>query len=116
MMHGIKYALDGLFFFMLFVAVILFGINFVVPIPDEITHTAERVDFFILGGYYLTFFYDLHQARNKLKYVKKHWLMAVLLLLPFLPVARLVRFAFAKRAVAIGINMSWHAFEEIGLL
>jgi len=111
-----KYALDGLFLFMLFVALSLFAMNFFIPVPDEITHTAERVDFFILGGYYAFFFYDLHKAGNKLKYFKKHWIMAVLLLLPVLPIARLVRFAFAERALAIGTNMFWHVFEEMELL
>ena len=111
-----KYALDGLFTFMLFVVLILFVLHFFVSVPQEVTHTAERIDFFILGGYYAFFFYDLHRARNKLKYFKKHWLLVVLLALPLLPIARLARFAFAERAVAIGINTIWHVFDEIGLL
>ena len=115
-MNQLKYTLDALFFFMLVVSVSLFGVNLIAKIDPNVIHAAETMDLAILGGYYAFFFKGLHKARNKLRYCKAHWILILLLILPFFPFARLVRLATAEKVIGIGLNTLWHIFDELKLL
>ena len=116
MIESIKYALDGIFLFMLGLGIALFALHYFVEFPEKVVHAIERVDMVVLGGYYLLFAHGLHKTRGKFKYFKKHWVLAILLLAPFFPLARLLRFAKAEEAVVLGIDVAWHWLDKMELL
>jgi len=115
-MKHLRFALDKLFLFMLFVSIAVFLINLKIDVSKTAIHTVEGIDMAILGGYYFFFGHGIYKAKHKLRYAKKHWIMVILLLLPFLPIARLARYAQLERVFAIGGNTLWHVLDEIGLL
>lgn len=116
MLKEIRYALDFMFIFMLFVSVIVFGLDFLIPVDDTVSHTVEYLDLGILAGYYFFFTHGLVTARHKFNYVKQHWIMLLLLLVPFVPLARLLRLHQLEKIFGIGTNTLWHLFDEFGLL
>lgn len=111
-----KYALDCLFLFMLFVSIAVFGLAWAFHIDETIIHAVEYIDFTILGGYYIFFFDGLVRSSKKLQYVKNHWVMLVLLILPFIPMARLLPASSTKRALDVGSKTLWHFLDELQLL
>jgi hypothetical protein len=112
----LKYALDALFLFMIFVSLAVFAIEFMYGVDAQILHAVESIDLAVLGGYYYFFGNGLFTAKNKMRYCKEHWIMIIFLILPFIPVARLARFIHVERIFAIGANTLWHVFDELGLL
>jgi len=116
MLKEIKYALDFMFLFMLIVSVTLFAINIVVPLDKLLLHTVEYIDYTVLGGYYFFFFHGLIMAKQKILYVRQHWIMALLLLVPFIPLARLLRLHTIESVLGIGTNTLWHILDEFGML
>jgi len=106
-----KYALDFMFLFTL-----VLSIGFFIDLHGAALDTIHKIDFAILGGYYAFFMHGIYTARNRLAYCKQHWVMMALLLLPLIPVARLLKFAEVEKAAAIGTNTVWHFFDELGLL
>ena len=116
MYKELKHSLDFMFLFMLAVSIILFIISFKVDIEGTALSTLHKIDFVILGGYYAFFVHGLSKAKQKLKYVKRHWIMLALLLLPFLPIARLARLVELERTFAISTNTLWHFLDELELL
>jgi hypothetical protein len=116
MYKDLKYTLDFMFLFMLVVSVILFIISFKVDIEGTALSTLHKIDFVILGGYYVFFVHGFYKANQKITYIKKHWIMLALLLLPFLPIARLARLAELERTLAMSTNTLWHFLDELGLL
>lgn len=116
MYKELKFALDWMFLFMLVLNLLLFAIGFVAEIQGTALTALHMADFAILGGYYAFFTHGIITTRQKIAYVKKHWIMLALLLIPLLPIARLARLAEAERAFAISTNTLWHFFDELGLL
>src|SRR5574341_1848300 len=116
MYKSAKYALDFMFLFMLIISIILFTLGFFVELNGTALETIEKVDFVILGGYYAFFLHGLYKAKSKIKYCRKHWLMLALLLLPLIPIARLIKFAELERAAAVSVNTIWHFLDELELL
>jgi hypothetical protein len=116
MYKELKYSLDFMFLFMLVVSIILFIISFKVDIEGTALSTLHKIDFIILGGYYAFFAHGFYKTKQKITYVKQHWIMLALLLLPFLPIARLVKLAELERTFAISTNTLWHFLDELGLL
>ncbi len=111
-----KYSWDCMFVFMLVVSVIFFMLEFVMPEISEALHVFESIDFVILGGYYIFFGHDIYRAKHKLKYCRQHLLLMILLALPLLPLARILRFALAERVFWLAGDMLWHFLDEIELL
>lgn len=111
-----KYALDKLFLFMLFVSLVLFGIEFFIEIDSHMLHIIEYVDFAIIGGYYVYFFTGLKDATDKLNFCKKHVFLIVLLLMPIMPLARFLRIPLVQRVLKLGSDVAWHLLDEIGML
>ena len=116
MYKDLKYALDFMFLFMLVVSITLFLISFSVELNGTILETLQKIDFVILGGYYAFFANGIIKAKKKISYIKHHWVMLALLLLPLIPIARLARFAQLERTFAISTNTLWHFLDELGLL
>ncbi len=116
MYKDLKYMLDFLFIFMLIVSVVLFSIGFFVDLSETALHTVERIDFVVLGGYYGFFMHGFYKAKQKVDYLKHHWIMLALLLIPFIPIARLMKFVEMERMFAIGANTLWHFLDELGML
>ncbi len=116
MYKDFKYTLDFLFLFMLVVSLLIFSIGFFIDLHGTALDALQKIDFVILGGYYAFFMHGIYKAKSKITYCKKHWLMLGLLVIPFIPVARLMRFAHLERFVGIGTNTLWHFFDELGLL
>ena len=108
-----KFALDWMFLFMLIVSVVMFGVNILLPVDNRMLETIEYVDLAVLGGYYFFFFKGLTEAEKKIGYVKEHWIMLGLLLVPFVPLARLFP---ARHLFKIGANTAWHLLDRIGML
>ena len=115
-MKHFKYALDAMFLFTLGIGITLFGLSFYFEIPNEVKETTEKVDYAVLGGYYALFFYSIHKARNKIKYFKKHWILALFLIAPFFPVTRLIRLIKVEETLAISLNVAWHVLDELEML
>ena len=116
MYKELKYSLDFMFLFMLALSIILFMIGFSVDLHGTVLSTLRTIDVVILGGYYAFFAHGLVKAKQKLTYVKRHWIMLALLMLPFLPIARLARLAELERLAAVGTNTLWHFLDELELL
>lgn len=116
MYKDFKYALDGMFLFMLFVSIAVFAVNFFVPVGKTVTHTVEYIDFAVLSGYYYVFARGLNRAPRKLAYFKEHWVMFVLLAMPFIPLARIARLMHFEKMFQIGTNTLWHVLDEFGML
>ncbi len=116
MYKELKYTLDFLFIFMLVLSIILFLAGLVTDVGGPALEAIHRIDFAILGGYYAFFAHGIYKAKQKIQYVKQHWIMLALLLLPFLPIARLARLAELERALAISANTLWHFLDELGML
>jgi len=70
----------------------------------------------ILSGYYAFFAHGFSKAKQKVTYIKRHWVMLALLMLPFLPIARLMRLAELERTFAISTNTLWHFLDELEML
>lgn len=115
-MKHLKYALDAMFFFMLTLGIILFGLSFLFEIPEEVEKTTEKMDYLVLSGYYGLFIYGVHKARNKIKYFKRHWILILLLAAPFFPIARIIRLVKLEEALFISLDVVWHVFDELELL
>lgn len=116
MYKELKFALDGLFIFMLVISIIMFLIGFGIDINGTVLETLHKIDFVILGGYYAFFGHGLYNARNRLRYCQKHWILLGLLLIPFIPIARLAKMAEFERAAGISTNALWHLLDELELL
>jgi len=101
---------------MLFVSIAVFLMHMKFGVSEEAIAAVEGIDMAILGGYYFFFGHGIYKAKHKLRYAKRHWIMVILLLLPFLPIARLARYAQLERVFAIGGNTLWHILDEVGLL
>jgi hypothetical protein len=111
-----KYTLDFLFLFMLVLSIILFSIGFFVEVKGTVLDTLYRIDFVILGGYYAFFLHGMYKAKSRTDYCKKHWIMLALLVLPLVPIARIIKFVELERAAAVSINTLWHFLDELKLL
>jgi hypothetical protein len=111
-----KYALDFLFLFMLVLGIILFSVEFFVDVQGTALDALHKIDFAILGGYYAFFLHGMYKAKSRTDYCKKHWIMLALLVLPLVPIARLIKFAELERAAAVSINTLWHFLDELELL
>ncbi len=111
-----KYALDFLFLFMLVLGVTLFSIGFFVDVQGTTLNVLHNIDFAILGGYYTFFLHGMYKAKSRTDYCKKHWIMLALLVLPLVPIARLIKFAELERVAAVGVNTLWHFLDELELL
>lgn len=116
MLSAFRFALDGLFLFMLVVSLSLFGVNYFIPIDHHVVEAVEAIDFVVLGGYYFFFIHGLATAQKKLVYIRQHWLMLVLLIIPFVPLARIFRLHTLERVFGIGANTLWHILDELKLL
>ena len=116
MFKELKHTLDFMFLFMLVLSVILFIIGFSVDLHGTALSTLHGIDMAILGGYYAFFAHGMYKAKQKITYVKRHWIMLALLMLPFLPIARLARIAELERTFAISTNTLWHFLNELELL
>lgn len=116
MLKEARYALDYMFLFMLIVSITIFAINYFVPLGETLIHTVEYLDFGILGGYYFFFAHGLINAKRKVTYLKQHWIMLLLLLMPFIPLARLLRLHMFESVMGIGTNTLWHILDEFGML
>ena len=116
MYKELKYTLDFMFLFMLVLSIILFIVGFNIDIHGTVLSTLHKIDFVILGGYYAFFAHGFYKAKQKVTYIKRHWFMLALFMLPLLPLARLARVAEAERAFSISTNTLWHFFDELGLL
>ena len=116
MYKDLKYALDFLFIFMLVLSIIIYAMGLMININGPVVSTLHTIDFVVLGGYYGFFVYGVSKAKQKLSYIKKHWILLTLLLVPFLPVARLMRLVELERIFAISTNTLWHFLDELGLL
>ena len=101
---------------MLVVSVVLFVLEWSVSVDGGVWSAVETIDFMILGGYYGLFGYELWNTKNKLKYVKTHWVLCVLLVLPFVPFARFVRVQFVRRIVELFGDTAWHVLDKLELL
>ncbi|RMD57482.1 hypothetical protein D6825_03900 [Candidatus Woesearchaeota archaeon] len=115
-MDWLKYPLDCMFVFMLVVSVVVFAMEFIVPVHSGIVSSVKIIDLGILMGYYVFFFRGLLKSRKKSVYLRSHWIMAVLLILPFLPVASILRILHFEKAYSLGVNAVWHLLDELGLL
>jgi len=115
-MKHVKFALDHIFTFMLFVSIGLLIIMQFQEVNHTMQKTVEMVDCAILGGYYLFFAKGLYIAKNRLKYCKQHWILIVLLILPFVPVARVLQLVKLEHLFKIGADSLWHIFDELELL
>ena len=116
MYKELKYTLDFMFLFMLVLSITLFIVGFSIDIHGTVLSALHTIDFVILGGYYAFFAHGFYKAKQKITYIKKHWIMLALFLLPFLPIARLARLAELERTVSISTNTLWHFLDELGLL
>ena len=111
-----RYALDKLFLFMLFVSVAVIGVGYVAEVDPSVLHAIEGIDFAIIGGYYFFFFTGIYKSSNKLQYCKKHIFLIILLLLPFIPLARALKLPLFEKFFKVGADTAWHLLDEIGLL
>ena len=117
MVYGdLKYVLDRLFTFMLFVTIAVFIMEWQFGVDESALHAVEYVSMGVLGGYYVFFAHGVYKAKHKLDYFKKHWILVILLILPFIPVARFARYVKFERLFVIGADSLWHLFDELGLL
>ena len=116
MYKELKYALDWMFIFMLFVSITLYIIELIIPADKEILAAIEGIDLAVLGGYYAFFIHGMCRARKKWEYCKQHWLLIILLTVPLVPIARFARFAKLERLAAIGTDTLWHFLDELELL
>ena len=116
MYKDLRYALDRLFLFMLFVTIAVFLVGTQVELDEGVNHAVEVVSMGVLGGYYLFFGHGIYKAKRKLVYFKRHWILAILLILPFVPIARLANFAGFRSLFTIGADTIWHLFDRLGLL
>ena len=71
MYKELKYALDWIFIFMLFLSITLFIIEFFVPADPEILVSIEGIDLAVLGGYYSFFIHGVYNARKKWEYCRQ---------------------------------------------
>lgn len=102
--------------FMLFVTLALFLLDFVSHVAEPILRAVEIIDAGILAGYYVFFFDGLFNSAKKVDYVKSHWVMLILLILPFLPLARLLELTMAQRALDVSSKTLWHFLDELKML
>ena len=111
-----KFALDRIFLFMIFVSLALFLIEWKFGLDQTIVYTVQGIDTSILTGYYVFFANGLLKAQKKLQYCKQHWIMMLLLVMPFVPFARLAQLFRAERIFSVGLNSLWHLLDEFELL
>ena len=116
MYKDFKFALDKIFLFMLIVSVVVFAMTWKVDVNEHIIHTVEKIDMVVLSGYYFVFGRGIYKARKKINYFKQHWMMAILLVLPFLPITRIMNALHLQKVFNIGSNTLWHILDEIGML
>ncbi len=116
MYKELRYTLDFMFLFMLVLSAILFVIGFSVDLHGTALSTLHTIDLVILSGYYAFFAHGFSKAKQKVTYIKRHWVMLALLMLPFLPIARLMRLAELERTFAISTNTLWHFLDELEML
>ena len=116
MIKVFKFVLDRLFVFVLILSIALFGLEHSVSVHEGVLSAVEMIDFTILGGYYGLFGYELSHAKNKWKYVKTHWVLCVLLALPFVPFARLMRVQSLRKVIGFFGDTAWHVLDELELL
>jgi hypothetical protein len=116
MLEDLKFAWDKLFLFMLILSSCLIVIDFIVPINSIVLHAAEYIDLTILVGYYGFFIAGFRHAEQKLSYCKSHIWLIVLLIVPFVPFARVLRLQLLERVFKLGSNVVWHILDEIGML
>ncbi|VVB81668.1 Uncharacterised protein [uncultured archaeon] len=116
MYETLKYALDRLFIFVLVLNGILFIIEYQVQVDGILLGAMRYIDFGIVGGYYAFFGYELLNAKKKLEYCKKHWILMMLLSVPLIPAARIIRFARMERLFNIGTDFLWHVLDELEIL
>ena len=116
MFESFKYAWDKLFLFMLFVSFALLGIEFMFNVSPAIIHETEYIDLVIIGGYYAIFIVGFRQAEKKLSYCKNHIWLIILLVIPLVPFARVLRLQFLEKFLKLGSNVAWHVLDQIGML
>jgi len=116
MYEDLKYALDKLFTFMLFISIGMLLVGTMVDTPESAIHAVEGIDLAVLGGYYVFFFIGLRKAENKFHYFKKHSFLIILLVLPFIPIAKVARLVHMERLFAIGSHTLWHLLDRMRLL
>ena len=116
MQKDLKYTLDSIFIFMIFVSLAIFSIELLHGVDPGVIRAVEGIDLAVLGGYYYFFGHGLLTAKNKVHYCKQHWIMIIFLVLPFIPIARMARFMHLERIFAIGASTLWHIFNELELL
>jgi len=109
-----KYALDGIFLFMLFVNIALFAIEyFIGATPADFA--VSSINIAVLCGYYAIFIQDLSHTKNKFTYIKKHWVFLALLIIPALPLARIMN-EIAPKILELGTDAIWTFLDELEML
>lgn len=116
MYKELKYSLDFMFLFTLVLGTTLFIIGFFIDLHGTALQTLHYVDLSILGGYYAFFMHGAYKSKNRAAYCKQHWIMAALLLLPLIPISRLLKLAELEKAVSLSTKTLWHFLDELELL
>jgi len=94
----------------------MFIVSYAIDVDEKVIHSIEGMDMVVLGGYYIVFGRGLYKAEKKTHYFKQHWIMAIFLMIPFLPFARVMHAMNLQRVFSIGTNTLWHFFDRIGML
>jgi len=115
---GVKYALDWLFLYLLVVAVVLFSIELVLHkrVNHHIIFALEIASTAVIFGYAVFFINGLYQTCEKWAFVRKHWMMALLIVFPFTRIQRFFPIRYAEHIFKISADSLWHLLEKFGKL